>query len=352
VFITPAIAGPFDLGVVVVRAGLYINPNTAQVTTKSDPLPTILQGIPLDIRSITVNTSRPEFTLNPTNCTPMAVTGQETSTLGQVAPLSARFQVGNCQALGFHPTLEASTGGKASKANGASLTVRVASGPGQSNISKTDLTIPVALPSRLSTIQKACPDQTFNANPATCGEGSVIGSAIVHTPLLENPLTGPAYLVSHGAVAFPDVEFVLQGEGITLVLDGQTDIKKGITYSRFETVPDAPVSTFEAILPTGPHSALGANAPGKNPYNLCAAHLTMPTVITAQNGAVLTQTTKIAVTGCPKVKPLTNAQKLAKALKACHAKKSKASRKACERQARKRYPLGKGHVKTGNHHHK
>jgi hypothetical protein len=341
VFVTSAVAGPFDLGVVVVRAALYIDPNTAQVTTRSDPLPTILQGIPLDVRSVTVDVNRPQFTLNPTNCTPMTVTGAATSTQGQIAPLSSRFQVGGCQALSFHPTLTASTGGKASKAGGASLTVKVTSGPGQANIAKTDLTLPKVLPSRLSTIQKACPDQTFNANPATCNEGSVIGTATVHTPLLAGPLVGPGYLVSHGGAAFPDVEFVLQGEGITLILDGKTDIKHGITYSRFETVPDAPVSTFEAVLPTGPHSALTASARGKNQFNLCGSSLAMPTVITAQNGAVINQTTKIAVTGCPKVKALTRAQLLAKALKTCNTKykghRKRHQREACGKSAHKKY---------------
>jgi hypothetical protein len=346
VFITPAIAGPFDLGVVVVRAGLYVDPKTAQVTTRSDQLPTILHGIPLDIRSVAVHVDRPGFTLNPTSCNLMTVTGEETSTLGQVAPLSGRFQVGNCGALSFHPTLTASTGPKGSRTNGASLTVKITSGAGQSNIAKTDLTLPAALPSRLSTIQKACPEQTFAVNPAKCDEGSVIGTATAHTPLLSAPLSGPGYLVSHGGAAFPDVEFVLQGEGITLILDGTTDIKHGITYSRFETVPDAPVSSFEAVLPTGPHSALGAFASAKNPYNLCAAALGMPTVIVAQDGAVINQTTKIAVPGCPKPKALTTAQKLTKALKQCRQRKKNAKRAVCERNARKKYRPAKKHGKA------
>jgi hypothetical protein len=340
VFITPAIAGPFDLGVVVVRAGLYVDPSTAQVTTKSDPLPSILQGIPLDIRSLTVAVDRPGFTLNPTNCEPLTVVGEEVSTLGRVASLSDRFQVGGCQSLSFKPTFTASTQGRASKANGASLTVKVSQKPGEANIRKVNLALPVVLPSRLSTLQKACTEAQFNVNPAGCPEGSFIGTARASTPLLATPLTGPAILVSHGGAAFPDVEFLLQAEGVHITLDGKTDIKKGVTYSKFETVPDDPITSFETILPQGPHSVLGAFVPAKANYNFCtytkpsivkkkltihshghtrhitktikksaAGQLLMPTTITGQNGAVVTQTTKIAITGCPKAKP-TKASKM------------------------------------------
>jgi hypothetical protein len=336
VFITPAIAGPFDLGVVVVRAGLYINPTTAQVTTKADPLPTILHGVPLDIRSITVDVNRPEFTLNPTSCAPMTVTGEETSTQGQTAPLSARYQVGACEHLPFKPILTASAGGKGSKLNGTTFDVDVTSGGiGVANIAKVDLTLPKALPSRLTTIQKACLAAVFEANPATCDEGSVIGKATIRTPLLPNPLTGPAYLVSHGGAAFPDVEFVLQGNGVTIILDGKTDIKKGITYSRFESTPDAPFTTFETTLPAGPHSALTADVPEKEDFSLCKTKLSMATEITGQNGAVIKQTTSIPTTGCPKTK--TKAQLLAAALKACHKHKNQHKRTKCEQAAHKRY---------------
>ena len=126
----------------------------------------------------------------------------------------------------------------------------------------------------------------------------MIGNATIHTPVLKNPLSGPAYLVSHGGAAFPDVEFVLQGEGITLILDGKTDIKNGITYSRFESAPDAPFTIFETTLPAGPHSVLTPNVPEKEDYSLCKTSLAMPTQITGQNGAVINQTTNITRTGC------------------------------------------------------
>ena len=113
----------------------------------------------------------------------------------------------------------------------------------------------------------------------------MIGHATIHTPILDIPLTGPAYLVSHGGEAFPDVEFVLQGENITLILDGKTDIKNGITYSKFESTPDAPFTTFETVLPAGPHGVLTPNVPESKHFNLCGENLEMPTTIIGQNGA-------------------------------------------------------------------
>jgi hypothetical protein len=241
--------------------------------------------------------------------------------------LSSPFQVGSCQSLKFKPKFTVLTQGKTSKANGASLHVKVVSGRGQANIGKVKVDLPKQLPSRLTTLQKACVAAVFEANPANCPAASVVGTGTAVTPVLKSPLTGPAYLVSHGGAAFPDLEIVLQGEGITLILDGNTDIKKGITSSTFKSVPDAPISTFDLVLPEGPHSVLAANG------NLCkttktvtvtkrvsrrvhgrvvhslkkvkksvAEPLVMPTTIAGQNGAVLQQTTNVAVTGCAKAK--------------------------------------------------
>ncbi len=302
VVIEPAVAGPFDLGDVVVRSPLSINSATAQITAKSDPLPTILKGIPLKLRSVAITLDRPNFTFNPTSCAAMSVTASIGSSNGATATPSNRFQVGGCAGLPFKPTLSASTQAKASKANGASLTVKVAAKPGEANIGKVNLQLPLQLPSRLSTLQKACTEAQFNANPAGCPAEAVIGSGTAHTPILQAPLSGPAYLVSHGGAAFPDVEFVLQaderGGDVEIVLDGGTQIKKGITYSNFETVPDAPISSFETVLPEGPHSIVTAYLPAGANYNLCGQSLRMPTTITGQNGAVLKQNTPIAVSGC------------------------------------------------------
>ena len=251
------------------------------------------------------------------------------------------------QLLPFHPLLSATVGGHANKADGTGFNVKITSaGLGQANIKKVELQLPAQLPSRQSTLEKACLAAVFQANPASCPEGSVIGSATVHTPVLKSPLSGPAYLVSYGNAKFPDVEFVLQGEGITLVLDGHTDIKAGVTYSKFETAPDAPFTTFETSLPAGPHGILTAYASEKEPYELCDASLSTPTTITAQDGAVIQQNTPITPIGCNGVQAVktskpTRAQQLAKALAACRhkyrSKKAKSKRAGCEKQARKRY---------------
>jgi hypothetical protein len=306
--VVPAIAGPFNLGTVVVRAAINIDPHTAQVSVTSDPLPTILQGIPLQIKAVNVTIGRAGFMFNPTNCEAQSVGATISSSQGASAPVASRFQGANCAALPFKPTLTASTQGKASKADGASLTVAISAkggpqpGGGEANIKKVEVQLPKQLPSRLTTLQKACSEAQFSTNPAACPHESNVGSAEASTPVLASPLKGPAYLVSHGGAAFPDLEIVLQGEGVTLVLDGKTQITKGITYSRFQAVPDAPISSFKLSLPTGKFSILTANLPESAKYNLCKQSLTMPTRITAQNGAKIEPKTPITISGCPKAR--------------------------------------------------
>jgi hypothetical protein len=306
--VTPAAGGPFNLGNIVVRATINVNPSTAQVTIASDPIPQFRLGVPLRLKALNVTIDREHFALNPTNCSQLQYTATATGNEGAIAGLSVPFAVTGCAGLKFKPRFTVSTGAKASKASGASLHVKVTSaggpqpGGGEANIAKVKVNLPLQLPSRLSTLQKACVDSVFDANPGSCPAASVVGQATAVTPVLAHPLTGPAYLVSHAGAAFPDLEIVLQGEGITLMLDGNTQIKKGITSSIFRAVPDAPISSFDLVLPEGPHSVLATNLPAKAKQNLCGQTLNMPTVITGQNGAVVRQTTKIAITGCPKQK--------------------------------------------------
>jgi hypothetical protein len=310
--VNPAKAGPFDLGKVVVRAKIEVDSVTAGLTITTDTtgpykIPTIIDGIPLQIRHVNVTINRPGFTFNPTNCNPLAITGTLGSAEGSSSSLSVPFQVTNCAVLAFKPKLTASTSGKASRADGASLTVKLAypAGPYDANISKVKVDLPKALPSRLPTLQKACLASVFEANPAGCPAASIVGHATATTPVLPVPLSGPAYFVSHGNQEFPSLIVVLQGYGVTVHLVGSTFISTaGVTSSTFKTVPDVPVGTFELTLPQGPYSALAANV------NLCKQKsLAMPTEFIGQNGAEIHTTTKIAVVSCPKAKNTTHRHK-------------------------------------------
>ena len=339
VFITPAVAGPFDLGSVVVRAAVLIDKSSAQVSVKTDPLPQVVDGVPLRIRSITARVDRPGFALNPTNCDSMSVSGEAVGSSGARSALSSHFQLSGCSSLRFSPRFSVSTTGQASKANGASLTAKLTypyAGAGAVNLTKVKVELPKQLPSRLTTLQKACTSAQFEANPAGCPAASIIGHASVNTPILPVPLTGPAYFVSHGGEAFPSLVIVLQGYGITVNLVGTTFISKaGITSTTFKTVPDVPFSTFQLTLPQGQFSALGANLPAKAKYSFCAQKLIMPTEMIAQNGAAIRQKTAITTSECGKAS-LSKAQRLARALKAC-AKKGKGKRAGCAKAARREF---------------
>ena len=304
--VTDAVAGPFNLGLVVVRARIAVDPETSALTITTDEtgpyaVPQIVFGVPLRLKRITVDIDRPGFMFNPTSCGAQQITAVVSGSQNAVAHVSSPFAVGGCRSLAFKPQFKVSTSGKTSKANGASLDARVSYPVGsvgsEANIAYVKVALPKQLPSRLTTLQKACTDATFNADPAACPSASIIGIVRASTPLLPVGLEGPVYFVSHGGEAFPSLIAVIQGDGVRVDLTGTTFISKaGITSSTFKTVPDVPVNTFELYLPEGKFSALAANG------NLCASKLVMPTEMVAQNGAVLKQSTKIAVTGCAKPK--------------------------------------------------
>jgi hypothetical protein len=341
----PAKAGPFKLagnagnGTEVVRAGIAVNPSSAALTITSDPLPQVVDGVPLRLRTVHVEVNRPGFMLNPTSCTQLSIGATITGAGGATVNTASPFGPTGCAALPFRPTITATASQQTSLRDGAGLNVTVTAVPGEANLGKVDLTLPKVLPSRISTLQQACIEAQFAANPAGCPDGSNIGTAIAHTPLLTNPLIGPIYLVSHGNAAFPDIEFVLQGEnGLTIVLDGKTQISHGTTYSRFESLPDAPISSFDTTLPEGPHSILSASK------NLCTAkNLTLGVTAIGQNGAQEMESVPIDVNGCKASTPppLTRARKLAAALTSCrnHDKHARTKRLACESLARRRYAV-------------
>jgi hypothetical protein len=296
--VVPAVAGPFNLGNVVVRGSIRVNPATLALTIATGQLPQSIDGIALRLQTVNV-TFREGLVFNPTSCDPTKVTGVIVSAEGASLPVEEPFQVTNCASLKFAPSISFSTNGKTSKQDGADLITKLtypSAPPGTyANIGYVKLELPKALPSRLTTLQKACPDAQFEADPAACPAESKVGYATVHTPLLPTPLTGPAIFVSHGGEAFPSLTMVLQGYGMTVNLVGSTFISKaGVTSTAFKTVPDVPFSTFELVLPQGPFSALTANG------NLCTQRLVIPNELLSQaGGEPLKRDSTISVRGCP-----------------------------------------------------
>jgi hypothetical protein len=303
-FVVPLEAGPFNLGTQVTRAKISVNPNTARVIVSS-VLPVIGQGvgmpssgIPVRLRSLTVDIDRPNYILNPTNCAELKTESTVTSTLGATVLISSPFQAEGCSGLGFKPAFSASTGAKHSKTQGASLVTTITMPGGNANMKSVFVQLPKQLPSRLTTLQKACLAKVFEANPLNCRKespGSEVGSATANTPVLPNVMKGPAFLVSHSGEEFPSLELVLEADGVQVIVEGKTKIKNGITTTNFAATPDVPVTSITVNLPTGPHSAL--TTVNLN-TNLCTAKLTMPTTLTGQNGKVVKQNTTISPTGC------------------------------------------------------
>jgi hypothetical protein len=309
------VAGPFNLGLVVVRARIAVDPENSTLTITTDEtgpyaVPQIVFGVPVRLQRITVDIDRPNFMFNPTNCNAQQITAKVSGAQDAVASVSSPFAVGGCKSLVFKPKFTVSTSGRTSRKDGASLDAKLSYPAGSlgndANIARVKVDLPKQLPSRLTTLQKACTAATFDSNPASCPKESIVGTVRSTTPLLPVGLSGPVYFVSHGGEAFPSLIVVLQGDGVRVDLTGTTFINKaGITSSTFKTVPDVPVKTFELYLPEGRYSALAANG------SLCksAGKLVMPTEFVAQNGTVLKQSTKLQVTGCKPSKAKTAKQK-------------------------------------------
>ncbi|HEX5307498.1 MAG TPA: hypothetical protein VFW38_00265 [Solirubrobacteraceae bacterium] len=291
-----AAIGPFSLGNVVTRAAIEVNQFTGRVTV-TGKVPTIWAGIPLRLKELVIAINRQGFLINPTNCGSLATQSRLGGQQGGTQTVSTPYRATGCSSLGFKPKFAASTSGKSSRANGTSLITKLNFHPKgvEANVKSVVVSLPKALPSRTSTLNHACREVVFNANPFNCPSGARIGSARVKTQVLPGQLSGPVYYVSHGGAKFPDVDAVLLGDGVRIILVGNTNIneKTNVTTTSFLSNPDVPFTGFELNLPLGPKSAVGANG------NLCRQSLVMPTTITAQNGKVIKMNTPVGTTGCP-----------------------------------------------------
>ncbi len=298
--VVPAVAGPFSLGNVVTHATINVEPYTSRVVVAGS-IPTIYKGIPLRMQSLNVEINRQGFMLNPTSCktlltestlTGVTLLGSSTFTTAEVkSPLVTE----ECNKLAFKPSFGAIVGAKTSRTNGANIEVNISQPVGQTNIQQVTTTLPKQLPVRLSTLSKACPAATFEAGPAPggCSKEANVGTVKATTPVLPGTLTGTAWLVSHGSEAYPNLDLILNGDGVTVILVGHTKVASSQITTSFSTLPDVPVSNISLYLPSGPNSVLGAN--GK----LCRSKLTMPTTLIGQNMATILEEPTIAVRNCP-----------------------------------------------------
>jgi hypothetical protein len=286
--VTPATAGPFDLGTVVTRVALHVDPASAQITATADPIPRILQGIPLDVRSVDVAIDRPGFSRTGTSCDPLAVSGLLVSSLGQGANLHSRFQLGGCSALGFRPKLAIKLkGGTKRNKNPALRAVLTYPKGNYANIASAQVTLPHSEFLDQSHIGTVCTRVQFAVK--ACPAASIYGRASAVTPLLDQPLSGPVYLRS-SSNPLPDLVADLNGR-IEVTLAGRVDTGKGGGIrNTFEMVPDAPVSKFVLSMRGGEKGLL------VNSENLCSpkakTHATVD--LTAQNGKVYDTTPRVA----------------------------------------------------------
>jgi hypothetical protein len=259
VIVTPAVAGPFDLGTTVVRTALYLDPETAQIHAVSDPLPQILEGIPLDVRSVSLKMGRPSFTLNPTSCDPMQIKGTITSPFGQALGVSSPFQVGGCNELAFKPKLQISLKGQTKRTGHPALIAVASFRAGDANTRFAQVTLPRSEFLDQAHIGTVCTRVQFAANQ--CPAASVYGEAEAATPLLDQPLKGLAYLRSSDH-ELPDLVIALKGQ-VDVVLAGRIDSVNGGIRTTFEAAPDAPVSKFTLKMRGGKKGLL------VNSANLC-----------------------------------------------------------------------------------
>jgi hypothetical protein len=296
--ITPAIAGPFDLGVVVVRTALYVDETTAEVRAVSDPLPTILAGIPLDVRSVSLQLSRPSFALNPTNCETKSIAATVTSTIGQSVALANRFKAIGCKDLDFSPKLSLSLTGPTKRTGHPAFKAVLTQPKGQANIGRTSVALPPTEFIDPNHVANPCTRPQFRENK--CPAASVLGKATAYTPLLDKPLTGKVYFRANGGEReLPDVVADLNGQ-IHFVAVGFVDAihKQGSEASRIRTtfanIPDAPVSKIVIELKGGKKHGLLVNS-----ANICKTPNEAIVKMRGQNGKSHDSNLRIA-TSCKK----------------------------------------------------
>lgn len=294
--VTRAIAGPFDLGTVVVRAAIHLDRRTAQLRVISEPFPSIVKGVPLNLRVVRLSIDKPGFMVNPTNCQRAQVSGTVTSTEDSIAALASRFQVGNCKNLRFSPRISMRVGapGRTTRNSSTPLVTTIRQAKGQANLAEVKVSLPKVLNSRLPVVERACTLAQFDAD--NCDKAEV-GSAVAVTPLLKDPLRGVAYLVRDPGGGLPDLMIALRGD-VDLDVFGEVEIpRSNRIVANFRTIPDAPITRFTLRLSGGSNGPLGVVS------NLCgrrARRSKIEIAMRGQNGDRIDKQQGLRVSGCGK----------------------------------------------------
>jgi len=298
--VVPAVAGPFDLGNVVVRQAIFIDKHTAALRVVSDPLPRILQGVTLGVRDVRVAIDKPGFFLNATSCAQKTIAGQIQAVTGQTAAVSNRYQAAECANLAFKPRMVLTVGGKGHLRSGqvTPLTTRITMPKGNANLRYVRVTLPGTLNARLTIIGDACTRAEFETDIAKCAHARA-GTATAVTPLLRDPLRGNVYFVKNGH-AIPDLFIALRGQVAFDLIGRITIVKNRYLRTTFNSAPDVPIRSFTLrLLGDTKHGSVGLVA------NLCSAKAKKATAALdyiGQNGRVLQLHQRLAVRGCPKPK--------------------------------------------------
>jgi hypothetical protein len=301
VVISPAVVGPYDLGVIAVRSAIHVDAQRGQATIATDPFPQVFEGIPVRIRDIRVKADRPATMINPTNCDPMAVGARVTGTGGNLestaddsaVELSDRFQAANCQALPFKPKLSFRLKGGTKRGDLPAFSAYLKGRPGDANIARSTVVLPGSLFIEQGHIRTVCTRVQFAADQ--CPEGSVYGTASAKSPLFDEVLSGPVYLRSNGGERLlPDLVVKLDGK-IEVVLAGFIDSLDSRVRNTFNVVPDAPVDFFSLKMKGGKRALV------INHRDLCTAPSRAGVQLTGQNGKTYNTKPKVAV-NCGKAK--------------------------------------------------
>jgi hypothetical protein len=304
--VVPAKAGPFDLGEVTVKQKIYVDPVDAHVTVVSDPVPTIVKGVPARLQRLDVDVDKPDFIINPTSCAAKTISGTLSAAGGQTAAVTNRFQVGDCASLALKPDLALSLSGKGQTTDGKhpAITANLVQKPGQANLKKVKVTLPLSMALDPDNANGLCEFVDGSKVEPTCPKASIVGTATATTPILDEPLSGPVYFVKNirkdaktgrEIRTLPKLVIPLTGQnGVKLTLTGTSNVENDQLVTTFENIPDAPVSSFKLAIIGGKGGILTVSG-----ADICKSTQIADQQITGQNNKPANTDVYIQTPSCP-----------------------------------------------------